>query len=190
LWQWLAVIVAAVAILLVYNFTRLQWRALPELSLKASRPANAPPIDADSLQAVLESRRGTPLDKVTRTNLRIRNGWPDRILLSLRVQRDSSSAGIRFQPTEAVLDNATGYLIDDADAELNIWRDGRPIHTEPIRFEKINYTEPGRRQLSGNYVGDSISIHFITIGSKAFNFCYSADKQSNYGNLNDRWFCR
>ncbi|MFN4313211.1 MAG: hypothetical protein ACK4E0_02880 [Chitinophagaceae bacterium] len=190
LWQWLAVIVAAVAILLVYNFTRLQWRSLPELSLKASRPANAPPIDADSLQAVLEGRRGTVLDKVTRTNLRIRNGWPDRILLSLRAQRDSSSAGIRFQPTEAVLDNATGYLIDDAVAELNIWRDGRSIHTEPIHFEKINYTEPGRRQLSGNYVGDSISIHFISIGSKAFNFCYSADKQSNYGNLNDRWFCR
>lgn len=190
-WKWwLGALSVIVLTLLVYNFTRVQWKALPTLQLRPERPENAPPLDADSLQAELEARRGTKLDVVTRTNLRIRNGWPDRILLQLDVLRDSSSAGIRYQPQTAVLDNATGYLIDEAVAEWNVWRDGRSVHSEKIDFSKINYTAPGKKELSGTYVGDSISVHFLSLKAKSFNFCYSYDKQSNYGNLSDRWFCR
>lgn len=188
--KWMALGAASVVILLIYNFTRVSWEAVPDLNLQASRPENAPQIDGDSLQAVLEARRGTALDKVTRTNLRIRNGWPDRILLSLQLQRDSSSEGVKYQPGSAVLDNATGYLLDEVEAEFNVWKNGRSVHSELINFNKVNYTEPGRKEIAGSYVGDSVSLHFRSIRSKAFNFCYSYDKQSNYGNLSDRWFCR
>ncbi len=176
--------------LLIYNFTRHRWTPDTDLSIQAQRPGNSPLVDIDSLISSIENARQVKLDKTTRTNLRIRNLWPDHILLKLNAARETSASGTRYSNIELTLDNATGYLLDEATAEISVWKNGNPEKTEAVEFSKINYTKPAKKLVEPVYVGDSISVRFLNIKSKAFNFCYAYDKQSNYGNLNDRWFCK
>lgn len=189
-WKLLMGAVITAGILLIYNFTQHNWERIPDLTVRPERPENSPPINIDSLVATIEAARSTRLDKVTRTNLRIRNSWPEQILLSLKTERESSSSGIRYHSLQFTLDNATGYQLDEVEAEMSIWRNGMVDRKETVTFEKVNYTEPGKRTIDGQFVGDSISVRVLQAKAKSFNFCYSHDKQSNYGNLNDRWFCR
>jgi hypothetical protein len=183
-------IVAALTIFLVYNFTKVTWRKASPLTITAARPLNTPPMDADSLIETIELLRGVKLDKITRTNLRIRNTWPDRIELQLVTDRDISREGSRFYNLEFSIDNSTGYNIDNAEVKLTTWKDDEVSSTDTIHFSNIGYAAPAKRKLEGIYRGDSISVAFSSIRSRVFNFCYSLDKKSNYGNYNDRWFCK
>ena len=183
-------IITGVTIFLVYNFTRVKWSTTSPLHISAGRPANAPLLNVDSLIQVIETVKGQKLDKVTLTNLRIRNTWPDRIELQLKTDRDSSEAGTKFYNVELLIDNSTGYNIDNAVVELKDWKNDVLNITDTFHFSNIGYAALSNRVLTAEYRGDSISVSFLSIKAKSFNFCYSSHKESNYGNLNDRWFCR
>lgn len=183
-------IVTAIAIFLVYNFTKVTWRKESPLNILAARPLNTPPVDVDSLIETIELLRGVKLDKITRTNLRIRNTWPDRIQLQLNADRDISRESSRFYNLEFSIDNSTGYNIDNAVVQLTIWKEEEISSTDTVHFSNIGYAAPAKRRIEGIFRGDSISVAFTSIKSKGFNFCYSLDKKSNYGNYNDRWFCK
>ena len=178
------------AIFLVYNFTRVKWHTASSLQITAARPENTPLVNVDSLIQIIETARGQKLDKVTLTNLRIRNTWPDRIELQLKSDRDTSQAGTKFYNIEISIDNSTGYNIDNAVAELKEWKNGQVNSIDTIHFSNIGYSELSDRKLPVEYRGDSLSVSFLSIRARSFNFCYSSDKESNYGNFNDRWFCR
>jgi hypothetical protein len=188
-------ILAAAGIFLVYNFTRIKWEKASPLNITAARPSNVPLVNTDSLVQFVEDSRGQKLDKVTKTNLRIRNDWPERITLQLNSDRDISNAGSRYYNAELSIDNSTGYNIDNAVVKLTVWKnneaDGyRVSSTDTFHFNNISYAVAAKRKVDNIYRGDSISVSFQSIRAKVFNFCYSADKKSNYGNNNDRWFCR
>jgi hypothetical protein len=188
--KFLIVTITGAAIFLVYNFTRVKWHTASSLQITAARPENTPLVDVDSLIQVIEAERGQKLDKVTLTNLRIRNTWPDRIELQLKSDRDTNQSGTKFYNIEVSIDNSTGYNIDNAVAELKEWKNGQVNSIDTIHFTNIGYSELSDRKLPAEYRGDSLSISFLSIRAKSFNFCYSFDKESNYGNFNDRWFCR
>jgi hypothetical protein len=180
----------AAVILLIYNFTRVTWRKASPLTLVAERPANTPPTNMDSLVETIENLRGQKLDKLTRTNLRIRNTWPDLIQLQLTADRDTSREGFRYHNIEFSIDNATGYHLDNAVVRYTVWKDGMPSRSDTAVFTNITYAAPAKRRIEEVWKGDSITIAFSSIRSKAFNFCFSAEKKSNYGNYNDRWYCK
>ena len=183
-------IITGLTIFLVYNFTRVKWRTISALQITTTRPANSPPLNVDSLIQVIETGRQQKLDKVTLTNLRIRNTWPDRIELKLKSDRDSSDAGTKFYHVELSIDNATGYNIDNAVAELKEWKNNVSTRADTIQFSNIGYSSLAKRVVDTGFRGDSLSLSFLSIKAKSFNFCYSSGKESNYGNLNDRWFCK
>ncbi len=189
--QGLIVIISAIAIFLIYNFTKVTWNKAPEFEMVAPRPSNVPEMDMDSLVQSIETSRSQKLDKTTRTNLRIRNTWPDRLQLKVQAGRDmSTQGGSRFYDLRFSIDNSTGYQVDEAIVEFEVWGDGRKVHSDTLRFSDIGYAYPSRRSIDGEFRGDSIAVYFSSARAKSFNFCYSSDKESNYGNLNDRWFCR
>lgn len=180
----------AAGILLVFNFTNTKWSKTEGVTIKAERPANVPLMDIDSLIADIELNRGQKIDKGTRTNLRLRNTWPDKILLQATADRDVSNSGNKYYNIKISLDNATGYNLDKAVAKITVWKNQEVFSSDTFQFNAIPYGQKIERELSGNYRGDSITMAFESIGAKAFNFCYSADKENNSGNYNDRWFCR
>lgn len=186
----LYVAVLAVVVVMVYNFTRLKWYTASALQITAERPANVPVMNIDSLFQAMESDRGQKLDKVTKTNLRIRNTWPDRILLQLQADRDSSREGLKFYNMAVTVDNTTGYNIDKAIVEITTWKDELAIRTDTLTFNGISYVSPVTKQLAETFQGDSLSLAFSMIKAKSFNFCYAANKKSNYGSDSDKWFCR
>jgi hypothetical protein len=183
-------ILTGAAIFLVYNFTRVKWHTASSLQITAARPANTPLVNVDSLVQLIETTRKQKLDKVTLTNLRIRNTWPDRIELQLKSDRDTSQAGNKFYNIEISIDNSTGYNIDNAIVELKDWKNSGLNSADTIHFNDIGYSGVSSRKLANEYRGDSLSVSFLSVKAKSFNFCYSSGKESNYGNLNDRWFCR
>jgi len=183
-------IVGAAAIFLVYNFTKVTWRKTSPLNITAERPANTPAVNVDSLIETVEALRGQKLDKITRTNLRIRNSWPDLIQLQLTADREISRSGSRYSNAEISVDNSTGYNLDNAIVKLDVWNESEVTGSDTIQFSNISYAALSKRKLESVYRGDSLSVSFISIKSKVFNFCYSSEKKSNYGNYNDRWFCR
>lgn len=181
---------AAVAILMVYNFTRLNWTKTSPLSINSERPVNSPLINADSVIEAIEFTRGQKLDKITRTNLRIRNTWPDLIQLQLTADRDTSREGLRFHNIQLKLDNSTGYNLDNAVVRLQVWKNHEVTGSDTLHFSNVSYALPAERQLGNVYKGDSVSVSFISIRARSFNFCYSSDKKNTYGSYNDRWYCR
>src|SRR5258706_4216862 len=164
-------VVSAAAILLVYNFTRVTWRKATPLNILAERPANTPPVNIDSLIETVETLRGQKLDKITRTNLRIRNTWPDLIQLQLMADRDISRDGSRYYNAEISVDNSTGYNLDNAVVKLDVWKNNEVSGSDTIQFSNITYAALAKRKLDPVYRGDSISVSFISIKSKVFNFC-------------------
>lgn len=186
--------ITAIAIL-VYNFTRIKWEEAGAVSITASRPANTPEVNMDSLIRVIETQRGQGLDKATNTNFRIRNTWPDKVSLTVSGKKFTNKQTNKYEELELSIDNSTGYLLDNAIVGIKVWKKEGPDHftvnsTDTFRFFKIGYVMPVKRKIQSSFRGDSISLFFSSIKSKAFNFCYSAEKQSNYGNLNDRWYCK
>lgn len=182
---------AAVAVaFLIYNFTRIKWEKGAALNITAARPANSPAVDVDSLIQNIEGSRGQSLDKITRTNFRIRNTWPDRIVLQMSADHYTSNAGNRYYNVQLSIDNSTGYNVDNAVVKLTVWKDKEVSKIDTFLFKNISYAEVARIRSENTYRGDSISISFQSIKAKTFNFCYSDNKKSNYGNFNDRWFCK
>jgi hypothetical protein len=183
--------VTGAAIFLVYNFTKIAWNKAAPFNTSAGRPSNVPLMDADSLIQDIETTRGQKLDKVTRTNLRLRNTWPDRILLQLNANRDTSNnGGSRFHDIELIIDNTTGYNLDNAVVKLTAWKNNEISATDTFRFGSISYAMAAKRKINDLFRADSLSVSFTSLKAKAFNFCYSTDKKSNYGNNTDKWFCR
>jgi hypothetical protein len=177
-------------IFLVFNFTRINWKKDTPVQEAAARPANVPLMDVDSLITTIEYERGKSIDRNTRNNLRLRNTWPDRILLQWTAEKESSSAGSRFSAVKITIDNTTGYNLDEAVLKLLVWEKDKATVADTLRFSGIRYDKPGLRELAGMYRGDSISVAFESVRAKAFNFCYSDKLKNNSGNYNDRWFCR
>ena len=181
---------AAAGIFLVFNFTKISWEEAEPVNSSATRPANVPAMDIDSLIYEIEDARGQSLDRNTRNNLRLRNTWPERILLQLKADRETSSAGSRFFNVDISVDNTTGFNLDNAVVKLSVWKNKKVSLTDTIRFSNIRYDKLSVRELDSRYKGDSISVSFESIKAKAYNFCYSAATKNNSGNYNDRWFCR
>ncbi len=185
----LLVVVIGVAAL-GYIFTREKWVKLAPVSIQASVPENMPVLDIDSLIAVIEKPRKKALDEVTRTNLRIRNSWPDRVRAQVFAQRDSSGRTILFNNLQLSIDNATGYKIDEVVIRLEVWKGGAISREESFAFKNVGYDALTKRDINRSYKGDSLLMVYEKVRSKAFNFCYEEKKKSTSGNMNDRWFCR
>jgi hypothetical protein len=186
----LYIIGLAISLFLVFNFTRIKWKKADPVNIAAIRPDNVPSMDIDSLIYEIENERGVSLDRSTKTNLRLRNTWPERILLQLAAEQETSSIGSRYFNVDLSIDNTTGFNIDNAVVKLLLWK-GNKVHTmDTIQFNSIGYDKVQRRKFEKAFRGDSISISFESIKAKAFNFCYSAGIKNNSGNYNDRWFCR
>lgn len=184
-------ILLAIGIFLVYNFTRVSWSSADTYETNAARADNVPVMDMDSLIQSIEWSRGRPLDKTTATNLRIRNTWPDRMQLKVSAARDTSTTGSsRFHDPQFSIDNSTGYEVDEAIVTFTIFNKGDRMHSDTLRFTQVGYAYPSTRTVTGEFRGDSIAAAYLSIRARSFNFCYSSGKESNYGNLADRWFCR
>lgn len=175
---------------LVFNFTKIKWQKTGPVNFIAGRPGNVPQMDIDSLISEIEYDRDEPLDRSTKTNLRLRNTWPDRIELKLQSEKETSSAGSRFFNINLSIDNTTGFNLDNAVVKLSVWKNRKLNVSDTLRFGNIRYDKLLTRNLDAVYRGDSISVSFESIRAKAFNFCYSAAIKNNSGNYNDRWFCR
>jgi hypothetical protein len=188
--KFLVILSGGVAVFLIYNFTKIEWKEAAPVSIVAGHPANVPAMDPDSLIQAIEITRGQKLDRTTRTNLRIRNTWPERILLQLNAQRDTSQQGSRYHHIQLTIDNTTGYKIDEAVVKLVAWKNNSIHSSDTFDFSDVTYAEAARRDIEKMYRGDSLSVSFVSIKAKNFNFCYSFDKKTNYGSAADRWFCR
>ncbi len=181
---------AAAGVFFIFNFTRIKWTKTAPLNITASRPANMPVMDIDSLITEIEDERGEYLDRSTRTNLRLRNTWPERIELRLNAGRETNNSLSRYSNADVSIDNTTGFNIDEAVVKLSVFKDGKVNFSDTIRFNNIRYDKLSVRQLNETFRGDSMAVAFESIRAKAFNFCYSAKVENNSGNYNDRWFCR
>jgi hypothetical protein len=180
----------AAIIFLISNFTKIKWEKASPVSISATRPDNVPQMDIDSLIEEIEYTRSQSLDRNTKINLRLRNTWPDRILLQLRAEREKSNSGYRFFNIDIAIDNTTGFNLDEAVVKLSVWEKGKINSTDTLLFNAIRFDKLEKRTNETRYKGDSISIAFVSIKAKAFNFCYSGATKNNSGNYNDRWFCR
>lgn len=192
--QWLKkflfVMATAAGAFLIFNFTKIKWTKTAPVNITAARPANVPIMDIDSLIMAIEDDRGVFLDRSTRTNLRLRNTWPERIELRLNAERETASGSSRYFNVYISIDNTTGFNLDEAIVKLSVWKNGKTSNTDTLKFNNVRYDKLSTRQLSDSYRGDSIAVSFESIRAKAFNFCYSAAVENNSGNYNDRWFCR
>ncbi len=188
--KYLFLVAATAGIFLVFNFTKIKWEKAEPLNTSAVRPANVPEMNIDSLIEEIEYTRAQPLDRNTRSNLRLRNTWPERILLQLIAAREMNGSSSRFFNVTVSVDNTTGFNLDNAVVKLSVWNAKRVVHTDTLQFSNIRYDKLAARELGNRYKGDSISIAFESIRAKAFNFCYSASTKNSSGNYNDRWFCR
>ncbi len=185
---YLAVVIATG--FLVFNFTRIRWENAGTQYVAAARPDNMPSMNIDSLVWILEQQRGQKLDKSTRTNLRLRNTWPDRILLQATASKEiSKNDGSRFTSTELGIDNTTGFDLDYAIVKLSVWKNNKISETDTFRFNGIGYAQKVKRELPGSFRGDSISVSFHSIRARSFNFCYSASTKNEAGENYDKWFC-
>ena len=188
--NFLFLVLLAAGAFLIFNFTRVTWKEATPLAATAIRPANMPVMDIDSLIGTIEATRGQSLDRSTKTNLRLRNTWPELISLQVNADRETSNAGSRFFNVDVSIDNSTGNTLDNAVVRLNVWKDKKITLSDTLRFSNIRYDKIARRQLDYRYRGDSLSVSFESIRSKSFNFCYNASTKNNPGDYNDRWFCR
>jgi hypothetical protein len=176
--------------LLIFNFTSAKWEKANPLRSSAGRPANVPLMDIDSLITEIESTRGKLIDKGTRYNLRLRNNWPEYILLHLDAEKETKGTLSSFFNVSVSIDNATGFSLDNAEIKLQVWKNGKADRSQRLQFNTIAYGKPSIETLTGPFRGDSLSVSFQSIKAKAFNFCYSSSAKNNSGNYNDRWFCR
>jgi hypothetical protein len=174
--------------LLIINFTSVKWEIKDQLKSQSAWPSNVRPIDIDSLISMIEFERMKPLDRSTRTNLRLRNTWPDRILLQLSANQETRNGMSRYADAKISIDNTTGMKVDEAVVEFFVWKNGQIERTDTLQFKNIGYDKMPVRQLNGYYRGDSLSVSFRRINARAFNFCYSSRGNQDAAYY-DPWFC-
>lgn len=187
---WLLLPALLIGALLIFNFTSADWKEKGTLSASSPRPENVPLMDQDSLASEIEMLRGKALDKSTRHNLRLRNNWPDFILLQFQAKMESKGKNNRFREMTISLDNASGAPIDQAVVRIEAWKNGKAIPVDTLVFNQIRYDKIRTRSLDRIYKADSLSLSFLQIRARAFNFCYQSTNNHSSGNPNDRWFCR
>jgi hypothetical protein len=188
--NFLFIIALAGGAFLIFNFTSVKWEKAGIYHSTASRPSNMPLIDIDSLFSLIEFQRGKLIDKSTKTNLRLRNTWPDWITLDLQAEKQSGSAGVRFRNISVKLDNSTGFNIDNAIVKLELWKSGKTFSEDTLQFNEIHYGQSPVRILREYIKADSLTLSFQYIRAKAFNFCYSENTENDPAKFYDRWFCR
>jgi hypothetical protein len=179
--------------ILVYVFFSKEWMDPAPVTAFAERPINSPKVNTDSLIGVIEVTEFRTLEKLTKTNLRLRNNWPDKIVLSLQYDRSQHARDatlFKFINTGINIENLTGYNLDEAVVELKVWKFHEIIRTDTFHFKSIGYTAPSIRYTGQEYQGDSLSVNFHTIRSLDLNFCYSYERPALSGNPNDKWFCK
>lgn len=185
----LVFIAAITGALLIFNFTSAKWEKAGTITATAARPANVPWLDLDSLVSEIEYLRGKPLDKSTRINFRLRNNWPEHILLQLEAAKETKGDHNRFYHVTVSIDNASGFVLDKAAVKLETWKNGKVSIADTLQFSNIRYDKLLLRELNSTFRCDSMSVSFLSLQAKAFNFCYSAGTKNNSGNVHDRWFC-
>ena len=180
----------ATAIFLVFNFTRLNWEEAPDITVRATRPGNVPYINVDSLVSSIEQSRGQRIDRNTKSNLRLRNTWPEHILLSATAKRSMNGNSTKYNNLVVTIDNTTGHPIEEATVLITILKDDQVSFSDTLHFSDITHNGEVMRAIPGVMKGDSLAVTFAEIKAKSFNFCYSDKTENNSGNYNDRWFCR
>lgn len=179
--------------ILVHVFFTKDWMDPAPVTAFAERPANSPKVNTDSLINVIEITELRILDKLTKTNLRLRNNWPDKIVLSLQYDRSQNTRDatlFKFINTGINIENLTGYELEEAVIELKVWKFHETIKTDTFHFKAIGFIAPSIRYTGQEYQGDSLSVNFYTIRSLGLNFCYSYERPVISGNPNDKWFCK
>jgi hypothetical protein len=188
------VLVVAGGVYAALFYNTKEWTESRIYEAKAVRPANAALVNVDSLIHTIEVKEMRTLDKLTKMNLRLRNNWPEKIVLSLQGQQQKhlkKDSTLRFNELQCIVKNFTGYEIDEAVVSINVWKDGAMKTQDTFRLQHIGYRgEPYTQTISNTYKGDSLTIHFQSIRSFGLNFCYSYEKPTISGNPNDKWFCK
>src|SRR5690606_30158441 len=174
----------AVCIFLVFNFTKLRWEKPEQVTLTASRPANVPVMDVGSLIADIEYTRREKIDRDTKSNLSLRNTWPDVIRLEISAACKGSDRKNKYSSTAMKLDNTTRHTTNGAVVMLNSWKGGKITNIDTFHFSNIGYNRAVHREIKHEVKADSISVAFQSIQAKTFNFCYSISKDNPSGNYN------
>lgn len=187
------VLVVAGGVYAALFYSNKEWTEPLVFDITAPRPENAPEINMDSLIQTIEVKELRTLDKLTKMNLRLRNNWPDKIVLTLQVEmrRQLKKDSLReFRNLKWTVKNFSGYEIDEAVAALNVWRNGEVSKQDTFRLTGIGYREPFTMNIPNTYKGDSLTVNFYSIRSFGLNFCYSYEQPNISGNPNDKWFCK
>lgn len=188
------VLVVAGGVYAALFYSTKEWTDPRSFDTVAVRPANTPPLNVDSLIYTIEVKEKRTLDKLTKMNLRLRNNWPEKIVLTLQGQQQvhlKKDSIHRFDNLQCIVKNFTGYTIDHAVVTLTVWRDGSTKTQDTFRLEQIDHRgDPYTLNIHNTYKGDSLTIQFRTIRSFGLNFCYSYEEPTISGNPNDKWFCK
>jgi hypothetical protein len=185
--------ILGVITLLAFVLLKKEWLDAAPGLVFAERPVNSPPLNTDSLVTIIQQTEFRTLDKLTKTNLRLRNNWPDKIVLSLQYekrQHANDATLFRFENSAISIENTTGYELDNAVVELKVWKLHQNIRTDTFHFAAVSYVGPSVKYTVKQYEGDSLSVNFQKIRSYGLNFCYSYGLPSVSGNPNDKWFCK
>jgi hypothetical protein len=188
------VLVVAGGVYAALFYSQKEWTDPQFFDTTASRPHNTPPLNADSLIHMIEVKEKRTLDKLTKMNLRLRNNWPEKIVLTLQGQQQThlkNDSIRRFENLQCIVKNFTGYTIDHAVVMLQVWQSGSPKIQDTFRLEQIDHRgDAYTLNISNTYKGDSLTIRFSSIRSFGLNFCYSYEEPTISGNPNDKWFCK
>lgn len=187
------VLVVAGGVYTALFYNKQEWTEPRVFGITAPRPANAAVMNMDSLIRMLEAKELRTLDNLTKLNLRLRNNWPDKIVLTLQAEarKHLKKDSLRqFNNLEWVVKNNSGYELDEAVVALNVWQDGEVNVQDTFRLTGIGYREPFTMNISNSYKGDSLTVHFYSIRSLGLNFCYTYEEPAISGNPNDKWFCK
>lgn len=186
------VVAGGVYAALFYN--KREWTEPKSFETITIRPPNAQSVNTDSVIHTIEVKEMRTLDKLTKMNLRLRNNWADKIVLTLQGQQEihlKKDSILRFTKLQCIVKNFSGYEIDQAVVSINVWKDGVVKTQDTFRLQQIGYRgEPYTQTISNTYKGDSLTIHFQSVRSFGLNFCYSYEEPTISGNPNDKWFCK
>lgn len=187
------VLVVAGGVYAALFYNKKEWTEPRVFETAAPRPANVPNLNLDSLVQMVEVKELRTLNKITKMNLRLRNNWPEKIVLTLQGEQQKhlkKDSVLRFNELQMIVKNFSGYEIDAAVAAVNVWENGEVSKVDTFRLSNIGYRDPYTQTIPNTYKGDSLTVHFYSIRSFGLNFCYSYDEPTISGNPNDKWFCK
>jgi len=187
------VLVVAGGVYAALFYNKKEWTEPGSFETTALRPANVPDLNLDSLIQMVEVKELRTLDKLTKMNLRLRNNWPEKVVLTLQGERQKhlkKDSVLRFNNLQMIVKNFSGYELDAAVVAVNVWDNGEVSKVDTFRLTNIGSRDPYTQNIPNTYKGDSLTVHFYSIRSFGLNFCYSYDEPTISGNPNDKWFCK